>query len=354
MFFAMPFAEWLNPLFKIGHKRRLEEDDMYSVLPNDRSKHLGEELQRYWDKEVLRAEKEAQTPSLTRAIIKCYWKSYLVLGIFTLIEVNALTDAEFCSKYVGWCLMTRLHLVTMGPRAVSHVVRCVTVTRVCRSSWPDVAPGHTWLLLVRSPWHLWCVPVAQPPGSEAPVVQGPASCAGFESLLRRGASGSSPDLWSLDLSGPGLCFRELYADPSDAQEGAKVVQPIFLGKIISYFENYDPADSAALREAYICAAALTTCTLFLAILHHLYFYHVQCAGMRLRVAMCHMIYRKVGGHQRQRQAPRSEPSPLWGRAVCVRHPVQSPRPARQGGLASADLRSAFSRALSVSTCVVWL
>ncbi|XP_062958201.1 ATP-binding cassette sub-family C member 4 isoform X2 [Cynocephalus volans] len=38
---------------------------------------------------------------------------------------------------------------------------------------------------------------------------------------------------------------------------------------------------------------MTLCTLFLAILHHLYFYHVQCAGMRLRVAMCHMIYRKA-------------------------------------------------------------
>ncbi|XP_006211067.1 ATP-binding cassette sub-family C member 4 [Vicugna pacos] len=156
------FFWWLNPLFKIGHKRRLEEDDMYSVLPEDRSKHLGEELQGYWDQEVLKAEKDAREPSLTKAIIKCYWKSYLVLGIFTLIE-----------------------------------------------------------------------------------------------------------------------------------EGTKVVQPLFLGKIINYFENYDPSDTVALHEAYGHAAVLSTCVLILAILHHLYFYHVQCAGMRLRVAMCHMIYRKA-------------------------------------------------------------
>ncbi|XP_057563578.1 ATP-binding cassette sub-family C member 4 isoform X2 [Hippopotamus amphibius kiboko] len=153
---------WLNPLFKIGHKRRLEEDDMYSVLPEDRSKHLGEELQGYWDQEVLRAEKDAREPSLTKAIIKCYWKSYLVLGIFTLIE-----------------------------------------------------------------------------------------------------------------------------------ESTRVVQPIILGKIIGYFENYDATDSAALYEAYGYAGVLSACTLVLATLHHLYFYHVQCAGMRLRVAMCHMIYRKA-------------------------------------------------------------
>ena len=43
--FLLIFNSWLNPLFKIGYKRRLEEDDMYSVLLEDRSKHLGEELQ---------------------------------------------------------------------------------------------------------------------------------------------------------------------------------------------------------------------------------------------------------------------------------------------------------------------
>ncbi|XP_072478211.1 ATP-binding cassette sub-family C member 4 isoform X1 [Notamacropus eugenii] len=156
------FFWWLNPLFQIGHKRRLEEDDMFSVLPEDRSEILGEELQRYWDKEVLKAEKEARKPSLSKAIIKCYWKSYLILGIFTLIE-----------------------------------------------------------------------------------------------------------------------------------ESTKVVQPLFLGKIIEYFEHYDPHDKVALNWAYGYAGALTFCTLVLAILHHLYFYHVQRAGMKLRVAMCHMIYRKA-------------------------------------------------------------
>ncbi|XP_059740437.1 ATP-binding cassette sub-family C member 4-like [Bos taurus] len=83
------FFCWLNPLFKIGYKRRLEEDDMYSVLLEDRSQHLGEELQGYWDQEVLRAEKDVREPSLMKAILKCHWKSYLVLGIFILLEVKA-------------------------------------------------------------------------------------------------------------------------------------------------------------------------------------------------------------------------------------------------------------------------
>nr|XP_020732967.1 multidrug resistance-associated protein 4-like [Odocoileus virginianus texanus] len=135
---------------------------MYSVLPEDRSQHLGEELQRYWDQEVLRAEKDVREPSLTKAIIKCHWKSYLVLGIFILLE-----------------------------------------------------------------------------------------------------------------------------------EGTRVVQPIFLGKMINYVENSNRTDSAALHEAYGYAAGLSACVLVWAVLHHLYFYHIQRVGMRLRVAVCHMIYRKV-------------------------------------------------------------
>ncbi|XP_042110943.1 ATP-binding cassette sub-family C member 4-like isoform X2 [Ovis aries] len=156
------FFCWLNPLFKIGYKRRLEEDDMYSVLPEDRSQHLGEELQGYWDQEVLRAEKDAREPSLMKAILKCHWKSYLVLGFFILLE-----------------------------------------------------------------------------------------------------------------------------------EATRVVQPIFLGKIINYVENSNRTDSAALQGAYGYAAGLSACVLVWAVLHHLYFYHIQRVGMRLRVAVCHMIYRKV-------------------------------------------------------------
>uniref|UniRef100_A0A663F8J0 Multidrug resistance-associated protein 4 n=1 Tax=Aquila chrysaetos chrysaetos TaxID=223781 RepID=A0A663F8J0_AQUCH len=77
------------------------------------------------------------------------------------------------------------------------------------------------------------------------------------------------------------------------EETLKIIQPIFLGKIINYFENYDSSDEVALNFAYCYAAALSVCTLILAIMHHLYFYHVQRAGMKLRVAMCHMIYRKA-------------------------------------------------------------
>ncbi|XP_030637683.1 ATP-binding cassette sub-family C member 4 [Chanos chanos] len=160
--FSRIFFCWLNPLFRIGYRRRLEESDMFKVLPEDSSKRLGEELQSYWELEQQKAKKELRDPKLTKAIIKCYWKPYAVLGIFTLIE-----------------------------------------------------------------------------------------------------------------------------------EVIKVIQPVFLGKLIRYFETYDPEDMAALYEACGYAAGVSLSTLGLALLHHLYFYYVQRAGMKIRIAMCHMIYRKA-------------------------------------------------------------
>ncbi|XP_039870833.1 multidrug resistance-associated protein 4 isoform X2 [Simochromis diagramma] len=145
-FLSKIFFWWLNPLFRAGYKRRLEEDDMYQVLAEDRSEKLGQDLQRIWDHEVQRATKELRKPRLTSVIVKCYWKAYAVLGIFTLIE-----------------------------------------------------------------------------------------------------------------------------------EIIKVVQPILLGKIIEYFESYDPNNTRAFHETLGYAAGLSLCTIGLALMHHLYFYYVQRA-----------------------------------------------------------------------------
>uniref|UniRef100_A0A3B4ABV8 Uncharacterized protein n=1 Tax=Periophthalmus magnuspinnatus TaxID=409849 RepID=A0A3B4ABV8_9GOBI len=87
-FLSKIFFCWLNPLFSVGYKRSLEEDDMYDVLPEDRSQSLGQELQRHWEQNIQKSSKNMQPPSLSRAIICCYWKSYAVLGFFTLVEVS--------------------------------------------------------------------------------------------------------------------------------------------------------------------------------------------------------------------------------------------------------------------------
>lgn len=80
-----------------------------------------------------------------------------------------------------------------------------------------------------------------------------------------------------------------------SKEGIKVFQPLLLGRIILYFETYHPDDRSSLIMAYVYAAAMSLSTFALTVLQHFYYYHVQRTGMKMRVAMCHMIYRKVGG-----------------------------------------------------------
>ncbi|XP_063323041.1 ATP-binding cassette sub-family C member 4-like isoform X4 [Pelmatolapia mariae] len=161
-FFSRVFLCWLTPLLQLGKKRRLEENDMYSILQEDQSEALGEELQRFWDREVRHATKELLKPKLTRVLIKCYGRSYAMAGIFVFFL-----------------------------------------------------------------------------------------------------------------------------------ETIKVIQPLLLGKIILFFENGDPDDQRSLGMAYVYAAAMSISTFGLTILQHLYYYHVLRTGMRIRVAMCHMIYRKA-------------------------------------------------------------
>ncbi|KAF6717390.1 Multidrug resistance-associated protein 4 [Oryzias melastigma] len=84
--------------------------------------------------------------------------------------------------------------------------------------------------------------------------------------------------------------------PSDClskQEVIKVIQPVLLGKLIEYFESCDTAHPVPVYDAYSYAAGISLSTFSLALLHHLYFYQVQRAGMKIRVAVCHMIYRKA-------------------------------------------------------------
>uniref|UniRef100_A0A8C5FVQ8 Cystic fibrosis transmembrane conductance regulator n=1 Tax=Gadus morhua TaxID=8049 RepID=A0A8C5FVQ8_GADMO len=155
-------VHWLNPLFRIGYKRSLEQEDLYNVLPEFRSKTLGLTLQSYWDEECLKSAKELKKPSFCKAVIRCYWKSYSLLGIFTFIE-----------------------------------------------------------------------------------------------------------------------------------EATMIVQPVLLGYLLRYFETYDPNDYHGLELACYYALGMSLSLLLLAVMHHILFFNIQKAGMKIRVAMCNMIFRKA-------------------------------------------------------------
>ena len=76
------------------------------------------------------------------------------------------------------------------------------------------------------------------------------------------------------------------------QEALRLVQPVLLGYLLRYFESYDPNDYHGFQLAFCYALGMSLCPLLMVVLHHIYFQY-QTMGMKIRVALCHMIYKKV-------------------------------------------------------------
>ncbi|KAM7238072.1 hypothetical protein CapIbe_011030 [Capra ibex] len=305
-FCSQLFSCWLNPLFKIGHKRKLKQDDMYSVLPEDRSQYLGEELQWHWDREVERAQRDAREPSLTKAIMKCYWKSYVVWGIFTFFEEGTrVVQPMFLGKMISY-----VENYDPNDSAALHEAY-------------GYAAGLSACVLVWAVLHHLCFYHMQRVGMRLRVavchmIYRKSLCLS-SSAMRKTTTGQIVNMLSNDVNRfdqVTMFLHYLWVGPLQAiavttllwmeigmscLAGMAVLIILLLlqscfGKLFSslrYVENYDPTDSATLHEAYGYAAGLSACVLVWAVLHHLYFYHVQRVGMRLRVAVCHMIYRKA-------------------------------------------------------------
>ncbi|XP_066267632.1 ATP-binding cassette sub-family C member 4-like [Branchiostoma lanceolatum] len=76
---------WLNPIFKTGYKRTLQEDDMYNVLYEDSTQKQADDLEREWQKELDKAkESPKRLPSLKRALFRVFGAKYLLLGLCSL------------------------------------------------------------------------------------------------------------------------------------------------------------------------------------------------------------------------------------------------------------------------------
>lgn len=62
------FVSWMTPIFKIGYRRQLQEEDINEMRPEHRTKVLSTRLQECWDTELRRASTNNRHPSLFRAI----------------------------------------------------------------------------------------------------------------------------------------------------------------------------------------------------------------------------------------------------------------------------------------------
>jgi ATP-binding cassette, subfamily C (CFTR/MRP), member 4 len=71
----------------------------------------------------------------------------------------------------------------------------------------------------------------------------------------------------------------------------RIIQPQCLGGLISYFSPI--SNDVSLKQAYLYALGIILCTLVPVLVFHpfiLYFFQI---GMKIRVACCAMLYKKV-------------------------------------------------------------
>ncbi|CAG9814465.1 unnamed protein product [Phaedon cochleariae] len=67
-------------IFKKGHRKTLDVDDLYNPIESDRSTVLGDRLERKWLNHVEVCKKRQKQPKLFHVLVSTFWPEYLYLG----------------------------------------------------------------------------------------------------------------------------------------------------------------------------------------------------------------------------------------------------------------------------------
>ncbi|KAG0350280.1 hypothetical protein BG005_010189 [Podila minutissima] len=91
---------WMDPLFRTGYKRQLQEEDLWDMAPQWTAGVVGPELTASWKKEKARAAAKNQRPSLLRALVRFMMPYYWVGIIFIFLGDNGIRLIPFFVKWI--------------------------------------------------------------------------------------------------------------------------------------------------------------------------------------------------------------------------------------------------------------
>lgn len=85
--FSVLLSSWIFPLLRVGTKKLLNLGDLYKPLKSDRSKCLAESLEKHWNDELLKSQHKGSKPSLLKALVKTFIKSYSIYALLLFITM---------------------------------------------------------------------------------------------------------------------------------------------------------------------------------------------------------------------------------------------------------------------------
>ncbi|KAG0716161.1 Cystic fibrosis transmembrane conductance regulator [Chionoecetes opilio] len=160
---------WLIPFMRLGHKRSINEDDLYVVQSGDASSILGNRLQREWDKELEESKIKKRKASYVKALVRCFGWQFAAVGLLAAFEECVLRIVQplllgglvryFDSRHVaspgtgmayasGIVLIAVVHIFVYHPfnfltRHITLNVKTASCTLIFRKTLEHFAVGAT-------------------------------------------------------------------------------------------------------------------------------------------------------------------------------------------------------------------
>nr|UOU03343.1 ATP-binding cassette subfamily C4-4-2 [Brachionus rubens] len=123
-FISKLFVNWVSPLLKLGKQRPLEEEDLYSPIPDEECKFLTDQLEKEWNKEL-----KKPSPSLSACFIRLYWLKMTFLTLILAIEeVNRILFPIFIQQILRYFEGTAnlMHAISFASYiAIGVTVNCI-------------------------------------------------------------------------------------------------------------------------------------------------------------------------------------------------------------------------------------
>lgn len=95
---------YMVPIFKKGYGKQLDIDDLYKPLKSDKSKILGDRLEKQWNALLIKCKNTPKEPSYLKALLLTFWPELLFLAsiLFVISLILELTQPIFLGKWLNY------------------------------------------------------------------------------------------------------------------------------------------------------------------------------------------------------------------------------------------------------------